>query len=86
MRYSASNPLHRKFHFSALRHGDDGVVGRLVCFFSDDDVGILHTVKRNILDTTVPSTIVQVFFLGYFPPLPGYFPLSLGNIFFFPAI
>jgi hypothetical protein len=30
MRYSASNSLRRKFHFSALRHGDDGVVGRVV--------------------------------------------------------
>ena len=30
MWYSASNPLRRKFHFSALRHGDDGVVGRVV--------------------------------------------------------
>ena len=30
MWYSASNPLRRKFHFSALRHGDDGVVDRVV--------------------------------------------------------
>ncbi len=30
MWYSASNPLRRKFHFSALCHGDDGVVGRVV--------------------------------------------------------
>ena len=34
--------------------------------------------------TAVPTTIVQVFFLGFFPPPPGYFPLSPGNIFFFP--
>ena len=30
IQYSASNPLCTKFHFSALCHGDDGVVGRVV--------------------------------------------------------
>lgn len=32
----------------------------------------------------MPSTIVQEQKSGNFPPLPGYFPLSAGKIFFFP--
>jgi hypothetical protein len=61
VRYSASNPLHRTFHFSALCHGDDGVVGRVVVcgcvpssVFSDGDVGIIAVeISRAGLTTTV---------------------------------
>jgi hypothetical protein len=47
MRYSASNPLCRKFHFSALRHGDDGVVGRVaVCGWVSSSV-FFWRLRRN---------------------------------------
>ena len=32
MQYSVSNPVHTKLHFSALHHGDYGVVGRVVVY------------------------------------------------------
>ncbi len=55
MRYSASNPLRWKFHFSALRHGDDGVVGRVVvCGWVSSSVQ--KKPSRRNTTTIIPTT------------------------------
>ena len=64
MRYSASNPLHRKINFSGLCHGDDSVMDQVVvcgCMlsFSGGDVGIIA------VGISRASTIATVFFFLY---------------------